>query len=321
MGDTSYYKILGITKDASKDEIKKAYRKQSLKYHPDKNASADAQENFQKVNEAYQVLGDDEKRTEYDFMSNPSQSGRFAPGGMGMGMNMNIDEMFQGLFGFMPDAGNVRMGGMGNMGGMPSGFPFGNVHVFHGNMPFPMNMSQGIQRLQPIVKTINVTMEQVMNGANIPVEIERWIAQEGAKVMEKETIYVEIPQGVDDNELIVLKDRGNVANEMCKGDVKVFIKVDNHTNFKRNGLDLIVEKHITLKESLCGFKFELAHLNGKTYTINNNEGSIVTPSYFKAIPEMGLKRNGHSGNLVVTFDIIFPETLTSEQIKGLKSIL
>ena len=160
-----------------------------------------------------------------------------------------------------------------------------------------------------------------MNGANIPVEIERWIVQEGAKVMEKETIYVEIPQGVDDNELIVLKDRGNVANEMCKGDVKVFIKVDNHTNFKRNGLDLIVEKHITLKESLCGFKFELAHLNGKTYTINNNEGSIVTPSYFKAIPEMGLKRNGHSGNLVVTFDIIFPETLTSEQIKGLKSIL
>ena len=139
--------------------------------------------------------------------------------------------------------------------------------------------------------------------------------------MEKETIYVEIPQGVDDNELIVLKDRGNIANEMCKGDVKVFIKVFNHTNFKRNGLDLIVEKNITLKESLCGFKFELAHINGKTYTINNNEGSIVTPSYFKAIPEMGFKRNGHSGNLVVTFNILFPESLTQEQIKGLKSIL
>jgi len=310
--------MLGITKDASTDEIKKAYRKQSLKYHPDKNASADAQEIFQKVNEAYQVLGDHEKRNEYDFMANPNQAGRFSPRGMGMNMNMNIDEMFQGLFGFTPDAGNVRMNGMG---GMPEGFPFGNVHVFHGNMPFPMNMNQSIQRLQPIVKTISVTMEQVMTGANIPVEIERWIVQEGTKVMEKETIYVEIPQGVDDNELIVLKDRGNIANEMCKGDVKVFIKVFNHTNFKRNGLDLIVEKNITLKESLCGFKFELAHINGKTYTINNNEGSIVTPSYFKAIPEMGFKRNGHSGNLVVTFNILFPESLTQEQIKGLKSIL
>ena len=312
MGGDSYYNILGVSDNASKDEIKKAYRQKSLKYHPDKNPSKEAQDVFVKINEAYEILGDDDKRREYDFVSNTfSGSGGFPQGGGTM--HMNMDDLFQGIFGFNPH-------NPGQMGGMPGGFPFGNIHVFQGNMPFPGNMGS-VQRLAPIVKHITITMEQVMTGTNIPIDIERWIVQEGSKVFENETIYVEVPQGADDNELIVLKDKGNVSNEMCKGDIKVFIKVEPHKVFKRNGLDLIVEKCISLKESLCGFKFELSHLNGKTYTINNNEGSIVTPAYFKSIPDMGLKRNGHVGNLVITFEINFPETLTSEKIKQLKSIL
>ena len=321
MAGESYYNILGIKETASKDEIKKAYRQKSLKYHPDKNPSEDAQEVFVKINEAYEILGDDEKRNEYDFVSKTFAAGGHPQGGGTM--HMNVDDLFQGLFGFNPHNPG-KMGGMGGMGGIPGGipggFPFGNIHVFQGNMPFPGNMGS-VQRLAPIVKHITITMEQVMTGSNIPIDIERWIVQEGSKVFENETIYVEVPQGADDNELIVLKDKGNVSNEMCKGDIKVFIKVEPHKVFKRNGLDLIVEKRISLKESLCGFKFELSHLNGKTYTINNNEGSIVTPAYFKSIPEMGLKRNIHVGNLVITFEIEFPETLTSEQIKQLKSIL
>jgi len=314
MGGESYYNILGVTEAASKDEIKKAYRQKSLKYHPDKNPSEDAREVFIKINEAYEILGDDDKRREYDFVSKTFPGGGFPQGGGAM--HMNMDDLFQGLFGINPH----NPGPMGGMGGIPGGIPFGNIHVFQGNMPFSGNMNS-IQRLTPIVKNITITMEQVMTGTNIPIDIERWIVQDGTKVFEKETIYVEIPQGADDNELIILKDKGNVSNEMCKGDIKVFIKIEPHKLFKRNGLDLIVEKRISLKESLCGFKFELSHLNGKTYTINNNEGSIVTPAYFKSIPNMGLKRNNHTGNLVITFDIDFPETLTSEQIKQLKSIL
>ena len=67
--------------------------------------------------------------------------------------------------------------------------------------------------------------------------------------------------------------------------------------------------------------FEIKHINGKTYSINNNQGSIVTPSYYKAIPNMGLSRNGHTGNLVITFDVIFPEKLSNEQISTIKAIL
>ena len=131
------------------------------------------------------------------------------------------------------------------------------------------------------MKTIIINMEQVMTGANLPLEIERWILQDGSKVFEKETIYVEVPKGVDENEIIIIRERGNAISDNHKGDIKIFVKINNTSHFKRNGLDIIYEKNISLKEALCGFTFELKHINGKTYTINNNEGSIVTPAYLK----------------------------------------
>ena len=102
---------------------------------------------------------------------------------------------------------------------------------------------------------------------------------------------------------------------------KLFIKIINNTDFKRNGIDLIIERKISLKEALCGFSFVLKYINGKTYTINNNPGSIVTPSYFKSIPNMGLTRENHTGNLIITFEVVFPEVLNMEQINKLKDIL
>lgn len=312
MGE-SYYDILGLSNNATSDEIKKSYRKLSLKYHPDKNSESGAAEKFQQINEAYETLSDTEKRSQYD---NISMFGGIPGMGGSAGGPMNMDDLFANLFSF----GDLHS--MGEMQtGMPGMSPFGNIRVFHNGVPVSPGMSHSIQRTTPIVKTINITMEQVMTGANIPVEIERWIIENGAKVFEKETIYVEIPCGIDDNELIMLRGKGNVLNESCKGDIKLFIKVINTSLFKRNGLDIIIEKHITLKEALCGFKFEIAHLNGKRYTINNNAGSIVTPGYFKSIPNMGLTRGNHVGNLVITFEIDFPKELTTVQINKLKDVL
>ena len=132
------------------------------------------------------------------------------------------------------------------MGG--GGFPFGNVHVFHNGIP----VHQRGSKPPPITQTITINMEQVFNGATLPVEIERWTMENGYRNNEKETIYVEIPQGVDDNEMILLKERGNITNDTQKGDIKIFVKINNLTSFKRNGLDLIIRK-VTLKEALCGF--------------------------------------------------------------------
>ena len=184
-----------------------------------------------------------------------------------------------------------------------------------------MNFQQAINKPIPILKSLQINMEHVLTGVSLPLEIERWIMENGSKVFEKETIYVDVPPGIDENEMLILRDRGNVINEQCKGDIKINILVQNNTAFKRSGLDLILDKTITLKDALCGFTFDIKYLNGKIYTLNNNKGNIVPPEYKKIYPEMGLKRGEHKGNMIIFFHIEFPEKLTEEQIEKLSIVL
>jgi DnaJ family protein A protein 2 len=121
--------------------------------------------------------------------------------------------------------------------------------------------------------------------------------------------------------MILLKEQGNMVDDDCKGDVKIFVKVLNNTCFERRGLDLFIEKHISLKESLCGFSFELKYINGKVYTINNQTGNIIQPGYQKIIPNMGLSRENTKGNLIIHFKVDYPTSLTTEQIEKLNEIL
>jgi DnaJ-class molecular chaperone len=318
----SFYNILGVPETASKDEIKKAYRTLSLKLHPDRNPNnLEAVSKFQKINEAYETLGDDQKKEEYDMM-NKNPFLRMASQGGGQNMDspfQDMDDIFSALF------GNV----LGSMPGVKQGMHFGGppgmhfggpkIHVFRGGPQ--MGFTQALQKPTPIIKTVTINMEQVLLGATIPVDIERWIVENGNKVFENETVYVTVPKGVDDNEIIILRDKGNILNDEIKGDLKLFIKVENTTQFERKGLDLIIKKPISLKDALCGFSFELKYVNGKVYTLNNNSGSIIPSGYVKTIPNMGLTREGHTGNLLIHFQVEFPEKLTEEQIKLLKEIL
>jgi DnaJ-class molecular chaperone len=310
----NFYKILGVDEKSSKKEIQKAYRSLQMKFHPDKNqGSQEAISMTQKLNEAYETLGDEQKREEYDMTRN---NPFFKHGSSGGGMEVPIDEIFSTLFGMNPFGGG--MGGMG-MGGMGmGGFPGAKVHFFQGG---PMNFQQSLQKPTPILKTINIKISQVLTGATIPLEIERWLMEHGIKIFEKETIYVSVPKGIDDGELIILRDKGNILNEQCKGDLKIFVKVENDSIFNRSGLDLILEKNITLKESLCGFSFEITYINGKSYTLNNNPGNIISPGFRKIIPNLGLERDEHKGNMVIIFNVLFPEKITEEQIKKIKETL
>jgi DnaJ-class molecular chaperone len=314
----NFYNILGVNEKASKDEIKKAYRGLQMKYHPDKNGSQEAINMSKKINEAYETLGDDQKRQEYDITKNNPNPFMRMNSHRGMnGMEEQMDDIFNMFFG---GQSNPFMSGFPGMPqGMPQGIPPGaKVHIFHGG---PMGFQQAISKPTPIIKHININMEQVLLGTTIPLEIERWILENGIKVFETETIYVTVPQGIDDNEMIILRDKGNVLNEHVKGDVKVFVKITNDTEFKRSGLDLILEKKITLKEALCGFTFEIKYLNGKSYTLNNNKGNIIPPGYKKVYLNMGLTRGEHKGNMVIHFQIDFPEKLTDEQIGTISNAL
>jgi DnaJ family protein A protein 2 len=196
--------------------------------------------------------------------------------------------------------------------------------MFHNGIPVNLSAADfapKVEKPAPIVKHLTITIDQVLTGCNVPIEIERWVTENGQKIFEKETLYITVPKGVDDNEIILLKDKGNILNERYKGDVKIFIKINNNSDFKRQGLDLYLDKKISLKESLCGFNFELNYINGKSYILNNNVGNIITPGYKKVIPNMGLSRDGHIGNLIVTFEVLFPTTLSPENMALIKTAL
>ena len=318
------YSVLGLTSTATKEEIKKAYRSLSLKFHPDKTGgNLEAITKFQKISEAYETLGDEQRKAEYDFMGK-SQSMR-----MGGCQEMPFQDMEDILSAIFGGGGGPMFGGGGGGGPMfGGGGAFGGnmgpkIHVFRaggGGMP-NMFFEKSLQKPTPIIKTITITMDVVLSGGKIPVEIERFIVEHGHKIFETETIYVDIPKGIDDNEIIILRDKGNVQNENSKGDIKLFIKINNNTNFERRGLDLIMNKNITLKESLCGFSFELHYVNGKNYTLNNSSGNIIPPEYVKVIPNMGLTREGHTGNLLVHFHVDFPEKLSEEKMNALRELL
>ena len=317
-----YYKLLGVNPNSSQGEIKKAFRKLSLKHHPDRGGDA---EEFKKINEAYSTLGDVEKKRIYDMQKNNPFMGKGGPGGVdeifnmffgggipGMPPGMNVNGM-RGMPG-MPGNIHVNMGGFGGMPGMP------NVQVFRNGRP--VNMSRAMSKPPPIIKNIEISMQDAYNGINYPLEIDRWIMIGNEKRNEKEKIYVNIHKGIDNNEIKIVRDKGNVLSDTLKGDVKVFIKINkDSTDLKRDGLHLICEKEITLKEALCGFLFEIKHLNGKTYNIKHDKGNIIPPGFQKNIVGLGMERNNVKGNLIIVFKIIFPKTLSIEKIDKISEIL
>ena len=265
------------------------------------------------------------------------------PGGNGDGFNENV----------MGDLNDILMGmsGMGGLGGMfnepqirvgGSHYHHSSPHPPHTPPPPPpyQEMQQqshiqhphytrpDIQRTprfqKPALISVNttITLEQACQGATIPVEMERWnMNSEGTHELDKHTEYITIPIGAESGEVIILSNRGNEGAAECRGDVKVTLNIEEHATFKRNGLDIIMEKKITLKEALCGFVFEIEHLNGKKFAFNSSVGNIIRDGLIKTIPKLGIQRGTERGNLNVAFKVVYPEKLTEEQIKTLLETL
>jgi DnaJ family protein B protein 4 len=300
----SFYEILGVKNDASETEIKKAYRTLSLKYHPDRNPSDEARTLFPKINEAYEILSDPAKRKQHDMELNGT-AGIFMDGGGG---NMDeINQIFNMMFGH----------------GFPGQPGFPGIHIFHGGNPHHFhNVFQSMQKPQPIVKHVKIDIEAAYHGCSIPVEIERWVMDGDVRTTENETIYVPIHAGIDENENLLLKDKGNCLNDNFKGDVKIIIQIENKSIFRRHGLDLIYTHKLSLKEALCGFTFEIKHLNGQTLTLANTANrSVIVPNSKKVIPNLGMIRENMKGALVIEFDVVFPTAITQEQCDALTTIL
>jgi DnaJ-class molecular chaperone len=302
------YEILGVDKSSNPDVIKKAYRKLSFKHHPDRGGDS---QKMKEINDAYQILGDGEKKQMYDMQRNSPFGGMNGMAGMA---GMNPMEM----------QGDILRMFFGGEGGSPFGMGNSNMRFFHNGRP--VNFAS-MKKPTPIIKTIQITLKQAFSGIDYPLEIERWIQEGDTKKVEKEKIYFNIKAGIDNNEIIIIKEKGNIVNENAKGDIKIFVKIKNESSFQRKGLDLIHNQKITLKESLTGFAFELKHLSGKTYVINNSDGKIIQPGYHKIINYMGMSRErGHpapplKGNLIIKFEIKFPQDISEETREKLKELL
>lgn len=305
-----YYNILGVDKTASQEQIKKAYRKLSLQFHPDKKTGN--AEKFKQINEAYQILGDGDKKKMYDQQKEGPMPGEFPsqffngnPNNMNhMAHNMQ-DNLFKMFFGH---AQQPFHGGM----------DIPNVQMFRNGIPVDMSK---FHKPPPIIKTIHIDLKSAYTGINMPIEIERWVMVNNTKQFEKEKMYVPIPPGIDENEIIIMKGKGNYKNETLKGDVKIFIKIKNNSELERDGLNLIYKKDLTLRESLLGFTFSINHISGKTFNLVNDPGKVITPGFKKVATGMGMERDNMKGDMIIYFNVIFPKNISKEQVEKLKNIL
>jgi DnaJ-class molecular chaperone len=280
----SYYKILNLQENATMDEIKKNYRKLSLEFHPDRPTGN--AEKFKQINEAYEVLSNPQSRQQYDTtVLHPQPHG--------------IDPFFDIIF------NGMNLNGMHGFHGM-NGININGINISHLFKPHPIELN------------LNLDFEQSYNGCSMPFNINRNV---GPNHVEHETIYVDIPQGIDNDEIIQIPNKGNRSPDgKMLGDIHLRIKLEkNFKNFTRQGLDILYTHTISLKEALCGFDIDFEYMNQQKFKIHNHD-NIISPNYKKVIPNLGFTRGDKKGNLIITFNIIFPTQLTSEQKSALSCL-
>jgi hypothetical protein len=217
---------------------------------------------------------------------------------------------------------NIMHGNHGNHGNHTNQVNH-DSHIHHQEMHKTPRFNKKLEPKPPLISVnASITLEHVCQGATIPVEMERWnINKEGVYELDNHVEYISVPVGTENGEVIILSNRGNETSDGMRGDVKVTFTVEEHPLFKRNGQDIIIEKKITLKDALCGFVFDIEHVNGKKFSFNSSAGNIIRDGLIKTIPRLGLQRGNEVGNLNVVFRVTYPDKLSEEQIKILGNTL
>lgn len=352
---SDYYQILGISKNASKEEIKKAYRKQALKWHPDKNqGNKDAEKRFKKVSEAYEVLSDENKRRVYDQYGEDGLKGQGFGGGAGFSSMEEALRTFMGAFG----------------GGSESSF---FESIFGGFGDGPSQQRQGASKKI----SLKVTYEEAARGVEKEIAINNFISCSSCKgsgaatssdikncssckgsgqifqsrgffsmsstcpychgagkviknpcpncrgigaIKKRQTIKVKIPAGIDDNMRIKMKGYGDAAEGGGPpGDLYVFIQLQPHETFERQGDDVFIDLPLTFTEAVLGTKKELPTLFQKSCIINIPEGvqsGKILRVRAKGFPNV--HKQGQ-GDMLVRMQVEVPINLTPSQKKLIES--
>ena len=315
-----YYKLLGVAKSASADEIKKAYRKLALKYHPDRNPdNKQAEEKFKKISEAYAVLSDPEKRQQYDTYGSAGFQQRFSQEDIFRGSNLN-DILRE--FGF-------NLGGMGGMGGMGGGrttfrssgggspFDFfsqqqGGQQSFGGSCGGSCH-SQRPTKGNDLTMDLSVSLEEILSGA------EKTIAMRHTGKTEK--VSVKVPAGIEEGKKLRLSGHGSPSPMGGQaGDLYLKIHQQPHPLFSREGANLVVHRQIPFSGAALGTTIEVPTLEGKKLKVKVMPGTQAEAKLRlkgKGLPTSG---KGGRGDLLVKIEIGIPKTLTDEQRELIEKI-
>nr|GMD10278.1 DnaJ homolog subfamily B member 13-like [Ipomoea batatas] len=331
-----YYKILQVDKDAKDEDLKKAYRKLAMKWHPDKNPTnkKEAEDKFKQISEAYEVLSDPQKREIYDQYGEEGLKGEVpAPNGgggggatffqTGDGPNVfrfnprNADDIFAEFFGSSSPFGGGMRGG--NSRFSSSFFGDDVFSSFGDGRP----MSSGPRKAPPIERKLPCSLEELYKGTTKKMKISREIADMSGKTLPVEEILtIDIRPGWKKGTKITFTEKGNEEPNVIPADLVFIIDEKPHGTFTREGNDLVVTQRISLAEALTGYTVHLTTLDGRKLTIPIN--SVIHPDYEEVVPREGMpipKEPTKRGNLRIKFNIKFPTRLTPEQKSGIKKLL
>lgn len=343
----SHYDVLQLeSHTATPDEIKRAFRKLSMEHHPDKNGNSEESNRvFQEINEAYSVLSDPVKRNNYDFElqmgiggtsahrvhmhhmgpmgmgpmgMGPMGMGPMGMGPMGMGPMNPLDMLFAAMHGQAHAQAQAQHAQMFETTFGPGmGGPKIIIHNFTQNMNEQQEQSERAYDMNVVV---SLTLQDAFSGVNQrPVPIQY---KDEANTVQHETILLNIPPGIPNGHKVCIPARGNTIPNSGgrRGNVNLEINVQEHPMFRREGeADLLVEHRVSLKDALCGFAFEMVHLNGRSYKFNCKPCSITSSANeIKVMPGLGYTERGA---LKIRFSVDLPTSLTQEQIDALSNIL
>lgn len=343
-----YYETLGVKREATEAEIKSAYRKLARKYHPDVNKTKEAEEKFKEINEAYEVLGDKQKRQRYDSLGANWQGGadytpppgfenfnfgggqgyqQFNFGGQDMG---GFSDFFSSLFGDMM-AGAAAGGG--SRGGF-SGFDFGDmggVQQAYSNRGAQRTSRAKKSENLDVTKTLNVTAKDLFSTEPITVKFNDMkkctqcpggggycSACGGTGIInENKSIKVKLPKEIKEGQKIRLKGEGKVDAYGQKGDLYLIITPQD-SEYEINGSDLTKEVEITPPEAVLGCKKDIQTLHGN---IGIKIPEMTSSGKILRLKNLGLpKKSGGYGNLNAKIKIVLPEKLTGKQIDLYKQL-
>lgn len=295
--DKDFYKILGVPKDASDADIKKAYRKLARKHHPDQNQSTGGSDRmFKDISEAYSVLSDPEERQQYDAIRAMGSGARFTAGGPGGAAGgAGFEDVFGNLFG--QSAGRQR-GGFGGGSNLPPEFADlfgGGGYSSGGGFPgYQAPPRKGADR----TASTTISFAGSIRGTTI-----------GLREPSGEVIDVRIPAGIRDGQKVRVRGKGQ-NGPAGSGDLMVTVNVKPHPFFQRDGDNIRVHVPVTFPEATLGAQIEVPTLDGEKVTVKVPAG---TPSgRTLRVKGRGVKTSKATGDLLVTIDVVVPQNLNKE---------